>query len=106
MSHFARPARSAGALVAFALLVLASAPWAQRMQLSAPLEQVVAGKVLDQRVSADGSFLVYVADPLANARPCSAPSRVATARSSLARVGFPVRAYSQPPRGRPMPSWA
>ena len=47
-----------------------------------------------------------VAEPLANAIPCAPPSRSATARSRRARVGFWVRAYSYPFRGRPTPSWA
>ena len=47
-----------------------------------------------------------VADPDAKAIPASPPSSAATARSRRSRVGFCVRAYSYPPRGRPTPSWA
>ncbi len=46
------------------------------------------------------------AEPLANARPCAPPSRIAIASSNRFRVGLPVRAYSHPPIGRPTPSCA
>ena len=44
--------------------------------------------------------------PELNARPKVASSTAASDASSAARVGFPVRAYSKPPRRPPTPSWA
>ena len=44
--------------------------------------------------------------PELNARPYAASSTAASDASSAARVGLPVRAYSNPPRRPPTPSWA
>ena len=44
--------------------------------------------------------------PEAKARPKVPPSTAASEASSAARVGFPVRAYSKPPRSPPTPSCA
>src|ERR1700736_6466636 len=44
--------------------------------------------------------------PEENARPNAASSTAASDASSAARVGFPVRAYSYPPRSPPTPSCA
>ena len=44
--------------------------------------------------------------PELNARPNVASSTAASDASSAARVGLPVRAYSNPPRSPPTPSWA
>ena len=41
-----------------------------------------------------------------DARPNVASSTAASEASSAARVGLPVRAYSNPPRSPPTPSWA
>ncbi len=44
--------------------------------------------------------------PELNARPKVPSSTAASTASSAARVGLPVRAYSNPPRRPPTPSWA
>ncbi|SKV84160.1 Uncharacterised protein [Mycobacteroides abscessus subsp. abscessus] len=44
--------------------------------------------------------------PELNALPKWASSNAAKEASRTARVGFPVRAYSNPPRSWPTPSWA
>lgn len=44
--------------------------------------------------------------PELNARPKRASSTAASAASRDCRVGLPVRAYSNPPRSPPTPSWA
>ena len=44
--------------------------------------------------------------PELKARPNSASSTAARDASSAERVGLPVRAYSNPPRNPPTPSWA
>ncbi len=44
--------------------------------------------------------------PELNARPNAPSSTAAIEASSAARVGLPVRAYSNPPRRPPTPSWA
>jgi hypothetical protein len=64
-------------------LVLPASLQAQRIRLNAPLERVAAGRVLDYRVSADRSFLVYASDPLAS-------GVVRLARASLTAPGAVV----------------
>ncbi|SKZ58013.1 Uncharacterised protein [Mycobacteroides abscessus subsp. abscessus] len=52
------------------------------------------------------SIASVAAMPEENPRPYVPPSIAAMFASSARRVGFPVRAYSNPSRRPPTPSWA